>query len=84
MGQPLEAGTYYVGILNTASSNANYTVLSRGIGDNLSLPVVDLNYTGGSATVSNLSPREAAYFRVQVPTNSPGLKLTLTPSVGEV
>ena len=50
----------------------NYTLISRGIVPNLSIPVVDLNFTGGSATVSNLPPRDAAYFRVQVPTNTPG------------
>ena len=85
MGQPLEPGTYYIGVINTAgTSNMSYTLLSRGIGDGMSLPVVDLNYQGGSATVSNLAPREAVYFRVQVPANRPGWKIKLTPSVGEV
>ena len=85
MGQPLEPGTYYVGVINgVGSTNMSYTFLSRGIGDGLALPVVDLNYNGGSVTVSNLAARDAAYFRVQIPANSPGWKLKLTPSVGEV
>jgi hypothetical protein len=84
MGQPLEPGTYYIGVINTAgTTNLSYTLLSRGIGADLSIPVQDLNFTGGSVTVSNLAPREAAYFRVQVPTNTPGWKMKLTPTVGE-
>lgn len=84
MGQPLEAGTYYIGVINDAGAvNMNYTIVSRGIGTNLSLPVIDLNFTGGSTTISNLAPREAAYFRVQVPSNCPSWKIKLAPSVGE-
>jgi len=63
--------------------NMNYTLISRGIGTNLSLPVTDLDFSGGSVTISNLSPREAAYFRVQVPTNTPSWKIKLAPNVGE-
>jgi hypothetical protein len=84
LGQPLEAGTYYIGVINSAGAvNMNYTLTSRGIGTNLSLPITELNFTGGSVTISNLAPREAAYFRVQVPTNTPGWKLKLAPSIGE-
>src|SRR5439155_7786370 len=72
------------GVINSAgTSNMTYTLLSRGIGDGMTLPVMDLDYHGGSAIVSNLAPRETAYFRVQVPTNSPGWKIKLTPAVGE-
>ncbi|MGC3960353.1 MAG: hypothetical protein QM813_21230 [Verrucomicrobiota bacterium] len=81
MGQPLEAGTYYIGV--TGTTNLSYTLFSRGLGNGLSIPVTDLNFTSGSATVTNLAPREVAYFRVQVPTNTPGWKLKLTPTVGE-
>jgi hypothetical protein len=41
MGQPLEAGTYYIGVINASGSTPmTYTLLSRGIGGGLSLPVV--------------------------------------------
>lgn len=84
MGQPLEAGTYYVGVINdTGAASMSYTLISRGIGDGMSVPVTDLNFSGGSVTISNLAPRDAAYFRVQVPTNTPGWKMKLAPSVGE-
>lgn len=84
VGQPLEAGTYYIGVINDSGAvNMSYTLLSRGIGENLSLPVNDLAFTGGSLTISNLAPREAAYFRVEVPTNAPSWKIKLAPTVGE-
>ncbi len=84
MGQPLEPGTYYVGVINSAgATNLSYTLRSRGIGDGMSIPVTALSFAGGSVTVSNLAPREAAYFRVQVPPNTPGWKMKLAPTVGE-
>jgi len=84
LGQPLEPGTYWIGVFGTGGTNAlQYTVQSRGIGNGQTIPIVDLNYSGGSATVTNLTAREAAYFRVQVPENSPGWKLKLTPTAGE-
>jgi hypothetical protein len=83
MGQPLEAGTYYIGVINASGSTPmTYTLLSRGIGGGLSLPVTDLNYSGGSVTNTILA-REAAYYRVNVLSNSPGWKLRLTPVSGE-
>jgi len=84
MGQPLEAGTYYIGVINSAgTTNMSYTLLSRGIGSGMSIPVMDLNFSGGSTSVSNLAPREVAYFRVQVPSNTPSWKMRLAPTVGE-
>jgi large repetitive protein len=85
MGQPLEPGTYYIGVINSGGTNAmSYTLLSRGIGNSLSLPVIDLPFNGGSVTNSNLSAREAAYYRVTIPSNTPSWKLKLTPTSGEV
>jgi hypothetical protein len=84
MGQPLEPGIYYVGVINSVgTTNLSYTLRSRGIGAGLSIPMTDLNYAGGSVTISNLAPREAAYFRVQVPTNCPGWKVKLSSSTGD-
>lgn len=82
--QPLDPGTYWIGVINSAGTNAmSYSLFSRGIGENLSIPVADLNYAGGSVSITNLPPREAAYFRVQVPESSPGWKLRLKPTSGE-
>ncbi len=83
MGNPLEHGTYYLGVqdLNSASS---YTLQSRGIGlTNYSIRVHDLNFSG-SATNNSLAVTEGDYFRVMVPSNSPNWKLKLRAVSGEV
>jgi hypothetical protein len=86
-GNPVEPGFYVVGVSSrTAVSGTNllvYTVVSRGIGTNSSLEVIPLAYTNGVATASNLPPREAAYFSVQVPSNSPSWQVRLGATAGE-
>jgi hypothetical protein len=85
MGQPLEAGTYYVGVFNAPGVAApmTYTIRSRGIGSGKSIPVTDLAFAGGSVVITNLPPREAAYFRVDIPTNASNWKTKLAPAAGE-
>src|SRR6266700_6020158 len=78
LGQPLEPGTYYAGIIDQAGSNSmTYTLSSRGMGQGLAIPVIDLDYNGGSDTAT-LPARETAYYRVQVPTNVPSWKIRLS------
>jgi len=86
MGRPLEAGTYFVGVYNSSTTSAvSYTIESRGIGVGKTLPVADLGYAAGSAaTVSNLATREAAYFKVTIPANTPSWEFTVDPTVGEM
>lgn len=84
MGRPLEPGTYYIGITSTSGTNTlKYTLMSRGIGTNMAIPVIDLPYNGGSYTNATLAPREAAYFRIVVPSNAPSWKLKMTGTGGE-
>jgi hypothetical protein len=85
-GRPLEPGTYYVGVYNSdATSPAAYTVDSRGIGPGQYYTVDSLGFAGGSnTTITNLIPREAAYFKVTVPANTPSWELTLDPTLGEL
>lgn len=85
MNRPLQPGTYYVGISATSStgSQLSYTIVSRGIGDGFILPVQDLAFAGGTVNVTNLPIREAAYFRVQIPSNTPSWKVHLTTNSGE-
>ena len=86
MGNPLEAGTYYVGIYNnTTDTNlaTSYTLLSRGIGVGMSIPVLDLAFTNGVVT-NTLPAREAAYYRVTIGTNAPSWKVQLGALSGEV
>jgi hypothetical protein len=84
LGNPLEPGTYIVGVINQfASGPMTYTIRSRGIGTGMSIPVVDVNYANGSATNSGLVAREAVYYRILVPPNAPSLWLDLLPDNGE-
>ena len=78
MGNPLAPGTYYVGILNASGATPmSYTVLSRGIGPGFTLPVNPLTFNGGTVSSNALPPREAAYYRVDVPNNAPSWKVRL-------
>ncbi|MEY4568901.1 MAG: hypothetical protein RLZZ398_340 [Verrucomicrobiota bacterium] len=84
-GRPLEAGTYYLGIFNNSTNTeTSYSIVSRGIGSGQTYPVADLVYAGGSTTISNLAPREARYFKVTIPANTPSWEVTLSPSAGEM
>ena len=84
LGNPLEPGTYYAGVSSVSTSPLRYTLLSRGIGGLLSLRVTSLDFTNGQVQVTNLLAREAAYYRVEVPTNVPRWKVRLAPTTGEV
>ncbi len=83
-GAPLTPGTYYIGV-NDASPGApmSYTLQSRGIGAGFTIPVTALAFSGGSAPVTGLTPREVAYYKVTVPASTPNWKVRLAPTVGE-
>lgn len=87
MGNPLEPGDYVVGVYSgtgTGSGNPmTYTLESRGIGDGLAIPVQELSFSGGSATISNLPSRGYSFFRVHVPSNAPNWRITLTTNFGD-
>jgi len=86
MGRPLEPGTYYIGVRARVGTTApvSYKLLSRGIGTGKSIPIQDLTFNGGSVSGDALAPREAAYFKVEVPTNAQSWKIKLTANSGEV
>src|SRR5439155_20793814 len=79
MGNPLEPGTYYLGVY--ADGQSSYTLRSRGIGDGLSIPISELAFAGGSAT-RTLAAREGGYFRVVIPPDTPSWKVNLSPISG--
>jgi hypothetical protein len=83
MYRPLQPGRYYVGVMGDGTAPVSCTLLSRGIGPGFSIPVADLPFAGGSVSVENLDPRQAAYYRVLVPTNAASWKVALTNIVGE-
>ncbi len=89
LGNPLEPGTYFVGVVNagypwdTSSGPMSYTLVSRGIGAGQSIAVADLDYAGGSVTNNGLAVREVAYYRVHLTSDTPSWRLKLTPTPGE-
>jgi hypothetical protein len=84
MGNPLEPGNYIIGVINTGgSSPMSYSLASRGIGSGFSIPITVCAFTNGSSTNLSLLGREAAYFSVVVPTNTPSWKMRLTTVSGE-
>ncbi|MCW1884761.1 hypothetical protein OKA04_08475 [Luteolibacter flavescens] len=93
MGRPLTPGTYIVGVLNNTGSDpltgvngapANYTVESRGVGAGQPVTVGEIPFaTGSSVSVMDLPRREAAFFKVTVPPNTPRWEFKLTPTAGE-
>ncbi|MCW1926457.1 hypothetical protein OKA05_28155 [Luteolibacter arcticus] len=93
MGRPLEAGTYYIGILNGGSdpfgvgSNqpSSYTIESRFIGAGKAIPIGTLSFAAGSSVaVNNLTPREANYYKVSIPDNVPSWEFTFATTSGEM
>ena len=82
MGNPLEAGTYYIGVQDP-STTSSYTLVSRGIGlAGYSIPVKPVSLTG-SATNLALAAGEAAYYQVVVPVGTPDWKLHLGLTTGD-
>ena len=82
-GRPLEPGSYYVGVNNDNANDMTFTVQSRGIGPGQTIGVNPLAFTGGTHTTNGVPPREAVYYRVDVPSNAPSWKLRFTASAGE-
>ncbi|HWW00330.1 MAG TPA: hypothetical protein VNZ64_11585 [Candidatus Acidoferrum sp.] len=83
MGNPLQAGTYYVGVQEPVSTSS-FTLQSRGIGlTNDTVRVVDLGFTSNTNNPS-LAVGEVDYYRVVVPANQPNWKLSLHAVAGEV
>jgi hypothetical protein len=84
MGNPLEPGTYYLGVLNgSGSSPMSYTLVSRLIGNSYTIPVGSLSFSNGVVSNPGLPGREVAWYSVVVPANLPSWRLELSNNVGE-
>ena len=84
-GHPLEPGTYYVGVRNDdPATPAAYTLESRGIGAGQSIGVSNVAFSGGSASITSLAPRDLKVFKVTVPPSTPHWSLRLVPTTGDL
>ena len=82
MGNPLQPGTYYIGVQDP-NNVSSYTLQSRGIGlANYTIAVQSLAFNG-SATNLALPVGEADYYQVVVPSNAPDWKLHLSAAAGD-
>jgi len=69
---------------NTGTNLISYTLASRGIGTGFSIPVTPLAFSNGViSNTSGLNPRQADYYSVVVPANTPSWKVRLTDVSGE-
>ena len=85
MGAPLEPGSYYVGVLNDGAAACSYILESRGIGSGQSIAIDALGFAGGNtSTITNLSPRQAAYRKVAIPAQTRSWEIITDPNPGEV
>ncbi len=93
LGAPLQAGSYVIGVSDTWSGTSgeamSYELVSRGIGVGedgtgvpFSLQVEPLAFDGGEVTASR-APREAAFYRVDVPEGATSWGLELSASEGQ-
>jgi hypothetical protein len=83
MGRPLQPGRYYVAVFGTTPSPISFTIVSRGIGDGMTIPVTPLDLNGGTNRVQALPPKEAAYYSVDIPDGTPSWKVHLSVKTGE-
>ena len=81
-GNPLQAGAYYIGVMNgnLSTNEMDYNLLVRGIF--LDGTVTDVPFIG-SNSVSGLAPHRVAWHQVMVPTNAPSWDLSLDMSAGD-
>ena len=81
-GGPLEAGTYIVGVHNIdQNADTSYTIESRTIGESgttANLILKDLAFNG-TDPIASLDPREGAFYRINIPPNTPSWKLEASP-----
>lgn len=86
-GRPLVAGTYFVGVFNSHTSQTmNYTIKSRCVGEpgsGADTEVQDLAFAGGNAVITNLDARQAEIFRVNVPVATESWRVRLTNTAAE-
>ena len=84
-GRPVQAATYYVGVLSPAGSTnvMSYSLLSRGMGPGQAIPVLDLDYAAGDRTNTALAARDVAVYRMIIASNTPSWKVRLEMTSGD-
>jgi hypothetical protein len=89
MGNPLQPGTYYVGVVNDTSRHEpvfSYTLASRGIGTGFTIPVTPLAFSNGviSTRIRPGARARRPTTQVVVPSNTPSWRVELDTNIGDV
>ncbi len=83
-GAPLQAGRYYVGITSANADAMSYELVSRAIGEGgpweIQVQPLAFDGEGSEAPITQLAPREVAYFRVDVPANAASWEAEVVPA----
>ncbi len=84
MGNPLQAGTYYAGVISYSGTAAlAYSLMSRGIGTGYTIAITPLAFSNGVASNPGLAPRDAAYYELTVPANASSWRVELDTNSGD-
>lgn len=82
--RPLTPGSYYIGFYNEQEQGAiSFDFESRPVGEGLAIDVEEISYADGEAVITDLSARDVAYFKVNVPTNAASWRVYLENISGE-
>ncbi|MEO0017105.1 MAG: hypothetical protein RLZZ522_388, partial [Verrucomicrobiota bacterium] len=84
--QPLQPGTYYIGIDNRGVSTISartFTLRTFAVGDGYSVPVNDLSAIGAQAAIDLATPRMPAVHKITIPPLTKGWAVSLTPTLGD-
>jgi hypothetical protein len=84
--QPLQPGTYYIGIDNRGVSTISprtFTLRTFAVGNGYSVPVTDLSAIGAQAAIDVATPRMPAVYKITVPPLTKGWAVSLTPTLGD-
>ena len=77
-------GTYYIGFYNGTGNNMTSCQLtSRAVGEGMSYSPAPVAFDGGQAVITNLAPRDVAYYYVDIPSNQPSWKVKLQNTTGD-
>ena len=79
MNRPLQPGTYTLVAENLTSTRITCEIHTRGIGPGYTIPVHDLEFDGGTHS-GQLPAREAAYYKVFIPSATLSWRVKLTTS----
>jgi hypothetical protein len=84
--QPLQPGTYYIGIDNrgvTTIGPRTFTLRTFAVGDGYAVPINDLSAIGAQAPIDVATPRMPSVHKITIPPLTKGWAVSLSPALGD-